>query len=139
MINFQTKRTDFSKSVMGAIGPGVYMVEKDDAKKARTELGKMSKSLKFQKNRNKNVRCFRCSLARRLRNPNFNRNAAQVLLRPQENDPDWVLHSRHRHERTHHPYSATTIRKKTERRKRRSHPISPRKTNKCNPIVIINK
>lgn len=27
-INYQTKRTDFSKSITGAIGPGVYMTEK---------------------------------------------------------------------------------------------------------------
>ena len=42
-INYQTNRTDFSKSITGAIGPGVYRVEKD----GRKELGKMSKSLKF--------------------------------------------------------------------------------------------
>ena len=56
VINYNTNRTDFSKSVTGNIGPGVYFSEKDDIKKTRTELGKMSKSMKFGKNRNKNVR-----------------------------------------------------------------------------------
>ena len=43
-INYYTNRTDFSKSITGPIGPGVY--ETSDSGSAR-ELGKMSKSLKF--------------------------------------------------------------------------------------------
>lgn len=51
VINYHTSRVDFSKSITGNVGPGDYLQDKD----TRGELGKMSKSLKFQKNRNKNV------------------------------------------------------------------------------------
>ena len=50
-INYRKDRTDFSKSITGNVGPGDYEVEKGTTK----ELGKISKSLKFPKNRNKNV------------------------------------------------------------------------------------
>ena len=55
VINYRTNRTDFSKSITGPIGPGGYQTQRDSSQKARTELGKMSKSMKFGKNKNKNV------------------------------------------------------------------------------------
>lgn len=51
VINYETNRTNFSKSITGQIGPGDYEVMSE----TRKQLGKVSKSLKFEKNRNKNV------------------------------------------------------------------------------------
>jgi hypothetical protein len=51
-INFESDRTDFSKSVTGKhVGPGIYEVQREE----HLEMGKIGKSLKFEPNRNKNV------------------------------------------------------------------------------------
>lgn len=51
VVSFDSNREDFSKSTTGQIGPGYYLTEGQ----AKAELGMMSKSLKFDKNRNTNV------------------------------------------------------------------------------------
>jgi hypothetical protein len=51
-INYDSQRTDFSRSITGKnVGPGVYQIEKQDP----SALGKIGKSDKFEPNKNKNV------------------------------------------------------------------------------------
>lgn len=58
-INFDSDRTDFSKSITGKnVGPGVYQVEKQDP----ILLGKIGKGPKFDPEKNKNVCCLLFSL-----------------------------------------------------------------------------
>ena len=50
-INYSTKRTDFSRSGTGNVGPGDY----ESSIEYRSTLGKISQSHKFPINKNQNV------------------------------------------------------------------------------------
>jgi len=52
VVNMYSNRVDFSKSLTGKkVGPGSYRVDTT----GKSELGKMSKSMKFAKNNDRNV------------------------------------------------------------------------------------
>lgn len=57
-INLYSDRTDFSKSITGRLGPGIYDVRRKQA----LSLGKIGKGLKFDPNRNFNVTTMLYSL-----------------------------------------------------------------------------
>lgn len=50
-INLNSDRADFSKSITGKVGPGIYEIRTKES----LSLGKIGKSLKFGPNRNVNV------------------------------------------------------------------------------------